>query len=110
MLCQTLIDWEYHTSSTTEEVAMLFTWRGLGLFIGATFLGHLFNQIHHDLLLGCAALIAGICNMLIPWFHSLIPISILFGLQGVPFGILSVGKFTYKTLTFHIWFSLHLNR
>ncbi len=83
---------------------MLFTWKALGHFIGCVFLGHLFDKIHHDLLMGCAILMAGICSILIPWFHSLIPISILFGIQGIPVGIVSVGKFTYiRSWHIHCW-------
>ena len=91
ILCQTLIDIQYQTSSSTEDVSIIFTARAVGFATGCIFLGHLFDIFNHNLLLGLSMFVAGLSNVIMPWFGTLLPILLLSGIQGVPLGLLGTG-------------------
>ena len=97
VICQTLIDLEILTTSSTEQVTTLFIWRGVGYFIGCVFLGHFYDVINHDLYLGACTLAAGGLQIGFSWTKSLLILSILVGIQGICIGLIAVG-------TYVMWF------
>ena len=93
VLPQTLVELERFTETDTGRVSVIFTWRGVGFLVGVLGLGHLFDRLHHDLLMGLSCLWVVITHCCIPLFRSIGILYIIYGCQAVAIGIISVGMY-----------------
>ena len=84
---------ERFTATDTGRVSVIFTWRGVGFLFGVLGLGHLFDRLHHDLLMGLSCLLVVITHCCIPLFRSIGILYIIFGGQSVAIGIIGVGEY-----------------
>ncbi len=79
------------SGSTTEAIALLFTASSLGYIAGSLLAGRLYARIPGNRVLPAALLILALLTLTVPWLGSLGLLVLVFGLIGVPLGVMDVG-------------------
>ena len=77
--------------SSTEAIALLFTANALGYIAGSLLAGRLYARIAGNRILPAALLILALLTFTVPWLGSLGLLLLVFGLIGVPLGVMDVG-------------------
>jgi FHS family Na+ dependent glucose MFS transporter 1 len=79
------------SGSTTEAIALLFTANSLGYIAGSLLAGRLYARIPGSRVLPVALLVLALLTLTIPAMGSLASLVVVFGLIGVPLGVMDVG-------------------
>ncbi len=79
------------SGSSTEAIALLFTANALGYIAGSLLAGPLYARIAGNRVLPAALLILALLTLSVPWLASLALLILVFGLIGVPLGVMDVG-------------------
>ena len=79
------------SGSTTEAIALLFTASSLGYIAGSLLAGRLYARIPGNRVLPAALLVLALLTLSVPWLGSLGLLLVVFGLIGVPLGVMDVG-------------------
>jgi FHS family Na+ dependent glucose MFS transporter 1 len=79
------------SGSSTEAIALLFTANALGYIAGSLLAGRLYARIAGNRILPAALLILALLTFTVPWLGSLGLLLLVFGLIGVPLGVMDVG-------------------
>ena len=79
------------SGSTTEAIALLFTANSLGYIAGSLLAGRLYARISGARVLPAALLVLALLTLTIPAMGSLASLVIVFGLIGIPLGVMDVG-------------------
>ncbi len=79
------------SGSTTEAIALLFTASSLGYIAGSLLAGRLYARIPGNRVLPAALLVLALLTVSVPWLGSLALLVLVFGLIGVPLGVMDVG-------------------
>ncbi|MFI5261911.1 MAG: MFS transporter [Candidatus Limnocylindrales bacterium] len=79
------------SDSSTESIALLFTANSLGYIAGSLLAGRLYARIAGHRILPAALLILALLTLSVPWLGSLGLLLLVFGLIGVPLGVMDVG-------------------
>ena len=79
------------SGSSTEAIALLFTANSLGYIAGSLLAGRLYARIAGNRVLPAALLILALLTFTVPWLGSLGLLMLVFGLIGVPLGVMDVG-------------------
>ena len=79
------------SGSTTEAIALLFTANALGYIAGSLLAARLYARIPGSRVLPVALLVLAALTMTIPSLGSLAALVLVFGLIGVPLGLMDVG-------------------
>jgi MFS transporter, FHS family, Na+ dependent glucose transporter 1 len=79
------------SGSTTEAIALLFTANSLGYIAGSLLAGRLYARIPGSRVLPVALLVLALLTLTIPAMGSLASLVIVFGLIGIPLGVMDVG-------------------
>ena len=91
----TLPDLTHKFNFTTEEYSRSLSMRGvsflLSLPIGSVILDHAFHHI--ELAFSVSILIFGVCVALVPWSGSLVVLGLLYGIQGILYGLMHMSKY-----------------
>jgi FHS family Na+ dependent glucose MFS transporter 1 len=79
------------SGSSTEAIALLFTANSLGYIAGSLLAGRLYARLAGNRVLPAALLILALLTFTVPWLGSLGLLMLVFGLIGVPLGVMDVG-------------------
>lgn len=79
------------SGSSTEAIALLFTANSLGYIAGSLLAGRLYARLAGNRVLPAALLILALLTFTVPWLGSLGLLVLVFGLIGVPLGVMDVG-------------------
>jgi FHS family Na+ dependent glucose MFS transporter 1 len=79
------------SGSSTEAIALLFTANSLGYIAGSLLAGRLYARIAGNRVLPAALLVLALLTLTVPWLGSLWLLILVFGLIGVPLGVMDVG-------------------
>jgi FHS family Na+ dependent glucose MFS transporter 1 len=79
------------SGSSTEAIALLFTANSLGYIAGSLLAGRLYARIAGNRVLPVALMILALLTLTVPWLGSLGQMILVFGLIGVPLGVMDVG-------------------
>ena len=79
------------SGSSTEAIALLFTANSLGYIAGSLLAGRLYARIAGHRVLPAALLVLAPLTLTVPWLGSLGLLMLVFGLIGVPLGVMDVG-------------------
>jgi len=79
------------SSSTTEQIAILFTANALGYIIGSLLAGRIYSRLTGNTVLAAALVGAALLTVFLPVAGSLLLLLLLFGGIGVAIGMIDVG-------------------
>ena len=82
---------QQQSGSSTEAIALLFTANSLGYIAGSLLAGRLYARLAGNRVLPAALLILALLTFTVPWLGSLGLLVLVFGLIGVPLGVMDVG-------------------
>ena len=85
------------SGSSTEAIALLFTANSLGYIGGSLLGGRLYARLPGNRVLPAALLVMAVLALTVPWLGSLGLLLLVFGLIGVPLGVIDVGGNTLMT-------------
>ena len=91
-----LLDLQHMTSTSTEQVTIVFTCRGILAIISCLLVGPILDLVNHQLLVAIALLCSAIFSATVPFSTSLITLLCTLGPPEFFGGVLGMGKILWN--------------
>ena len=91
----TLLELKSQTETSSTDMALLFTWRGLGAMAGTVLVGVVYNKMKPEVLLCIGVVALGLGQIAMPVCSSYAQLVAAITCSGISIGLLGSGRYIW---------------